>query len=179
MALGWRGDVSRGLTTAPRLCRFYSALTFQLSRGSNAQLCLENSPTTLGHSTTVPSKLCNKLFAPSGISRQAHCPFALLPPVLLLTTDPEGDIVLVHDKRTSGHDGDLFKLRAWKQLKTKHSGTIEHADMIGKEPRQVVYSSKNIPFRINEPSLADYVRLTPRIVTPVRPLRQTPRRVRV
>jgi tRNA (adenine57-N1/adenine58-N1)-methyltransferase len=49
-----------------------------------------------------------------------------------------------------------------------HRGVIKHEEIIGKEPRQLVVSSKGSSSRIHEPTLAEYVRLTPRIVTPVR-----------
>lgn len=50
-----------------------------------------------------------------------------------------------------------------------HRGKIEHAELIGKQPRQVVRSSNGTEFRIHEPTLAEYVRLTPRLVTPIYP----------
>jgi tRNA (adenine57-N1/adenine58-N1)-methyltransferase len=58
-------------------------------------------------------------------------------------------------------------LRATKVAHT-HRGVIKHEDIIGMEPRQLVVSSKGSSSRIHEPTLAEYVRLTPRIVTPVR-----------
>ncbi|KAF2819981.1 S-adenosyl-L-methionine-dependent methyltransferase [Ophiobolus disseminans] len=80
----------------------------------------------------------------------------------------EGDVVLVREKRDAAYDGTLVKLQ---QSKTMHShrGVVKHADIIGKEPRQLVYSSKGSSFRIHEPTLAEYVRLTPRLVTPIYP----------
>jgi tRNA (adenine57-N1/adenine58-N1)-methyltransferase len=63
----------------------------------------------------------------------------------------------------------LLKLEAQKTAHS-HRGVIKHADVIGKEPRQLVQSSKGASYRIHEPTLADYVRLTPRLVTPVRVL---------
>lgn len=64
-------------------------------------------------------------------------------------------------------DGKLVKLQASKSMHT-HRGVIEHAHVIGKEARQIVQSSKGSEFRVHEPTLAEYVRLTPRLVTPVR-----------
>jgi tRNA (adenine57-N1/adenine58-N1)-methyltransferase catalytic subunit len=78
--------------------------------------------------------------------------------------------VILRDKRDASHDGTLVKLRHAKTTYT-HRGTLEHADIIGKRPRQIVHSSKGSAYRIHEPTLAEYVRLTPRIVTPVRFLR--------
>lgn len=80
----------------------------------------------------------------------------------------EGDTVLLRDK-ASTQDGNLLKLQAAKTTHT-HRGVIEHANIIGKEPRQIVRSSKGFEYRVHEPTLAEYVRLTPRLVTPVRPM---------
>jgi tRNA (adenine57-N1/adenine58-N1)-methyltransferase len=85
--------------------------------------------------------------------------------------DPvDGDIVLLRDKKNTYHEGTLVKLESSKKIQT-HRGTILHSDVIGKEPRQLVQSSKGASYRIHEPTLAEYVRLTPRLVTPVRLLR--------
>lgn len=64
-------------------------------------------------------------------------------------------------------DGTLLKLQAAKTTHT-HRGVIDHANIIGKETRQIVRSSKGFEYRVHEPTLAEYVRLTPRLVTPVR-----------
>lgn len=64
-------------------------------------------------------------------------------------------------------DGKLVKLQASKSTHT-HRGVIEHVNVIGREPRQIVRSSKGFEYRVHEPTLAEYVRLTPRLVTPVR-----------
>jgi tRNA (adenine57-N1/adenine58-N1)-methyltransferase len=77
--------------------------------------------------------------------------------------------VLLRDKRDASHDGLLVKLQASKTTHS-HRGVVKHADVIGKEPRQLVVSSKGSAYRIHEPTLAEYVRLTPRLVTPVRNL---------
>jgi tRNA (adenine57-N1/adenine58-N1)-methyltransferase len=82
--------------------------------------------------------------------------------------------VLLRDKKSLYHEGRLLRLRASKEANT-HKGTIKHNDVIGKEPRQLVQSHKGVSFRLHEPTLADYVRLTPRLVTPVRLLRSRPR----
>lgn len=78
----------------------------------------------------------------------------------------EGDTVLLRDKKDNV-DGTLLKLQASKTKHT-HRGVIDHANIIGKEPRQIVRSSKGFEYRVHEPTLAEYVRLTPRLVTPVR-----------
>jgi tRNA (adenine57-N1/adenine58-N1)-methyltransferase len=74
--------------------------------------------------------------------------------------------VLLREKKDA-HDGRLVTIRASKTTQT-HRGVIKHADIIGKEPRQIVQSNKGAAYRIVEPTLAEYVRLTPRLVTPVR-----------
>jgi tRNA (adenine57-N1/adenine58-N1)-methyltransferase len=74
--------------------------------------------------------------------------------------------VLLRDKKDASQDGMLVKLQA-SHLAHSHRGVIDHADIIGKEPRQMVQSSKGYSYRIHEPTLGEYVRLTPRIVTPV------------
>ncbi|KAF7444569.1 Adenine-N(1)--methyltransferase-like protein [Pyrenophora tritici-repentis] len=79
----------------------------------------------------------------------------------------QGDVVLLREKRDS-HDGRLVKLKATGSTHT-HRGVIQHADVIGKESRQIVQSSKGATYRVIEPTLAEYVRLTPRLVTPLYP----------
>lgn len=46
-------------------------------------------------------------------------------------------------------------------------GNIEHSSIIGKQPRDVVISSKGKPLRVHAPTLEEYIVLTPRLVTPV------------
>lgn len=75
--------------------------------------------------------------------------------------------MLLKEKKNASHEGLLVKLQAAKQTQT-HRGNIAHADVIGKELRQLVHSSRGNAYRIHEPTLAEYVRLTPRLVTPVR-----------
>ncbi|KAJ4384142.1 hypothetical protein N0V86_000987 [Didymella sp. IMI 355093] len=79
----------------------------------------------------------------------------------------EGDVVLLREKKDTV-DGKLVKLQASKSTHT-HRGVIEHVNVIGKEPRQLVRSSKGSEYRVHEPTLAEYVRLTPRLVTPLYP----------
>jgi tRNA (adenine57-N1/adenine58-N1)-methyltransferase len=74
-------------------------------------------------------------------------------------------VLLRESKET--HDGRLVKLQASKSTGT-HRGVVKHDDVIGKVPRQIVHSHKGSSFRVHEPTLAEYVRLTPRLVTPVR-----------
>ena len=49
-----------------------------------------------------------------------------------------------------------------------HHGTLSHTNIIGKRVRDIVETSKGVPMRIHEPTLDEYVRYTPRLVTPVR-----------
>ncbi|KAF2997414.1 hypothetical protein E8E13_005577 [Curvularia kusanoi] len=79
----------------------------------------------------------------------------------------EGDVVLLRGKKDHV-DGTLLKLQAAKTTHT-HRGVIDHANIIGKETRQIVRSSKGFEYRVHEPTLAEYVRLTPRLVTPLYP----------
>jgi len=48
-----------------------------------------------------------------------------------------------------------------------HRGDYEHSSIIGKKARDVVKSTSKKPARIHIPTLAEYVTLTPRLVTPV------------
>jgi hypothetical protein len=49
-----------------------------------------------------------------------------------------------------------------------HRGVFLGSDILGKNVRDIVSTSNGSEFRIMEPTLADYVCLTPRQVTPVR-----------
>lgn len=95
---------------------------------------------------------------------------ALLPDINFAHPHTDGDVVILRDKKDASREGTLLKLRQSKTTNT-YRGFIDHADIIGKQPRQLVHSSKGIAYRIHEPTLAEYVRLTPRIVTPVRLLK--------
>ncbi|CAI6335877.1 unnamed protein product [Periconia digitata] len=79
----------------------------------------------------------------------------------------ERDYVLLKKKRGYDDQGTLCKLKSGHSYHN-HFGVIHHNDIIGKEPRQVVKCGSN-EYRIHEPTLADYVRLTPRLVTPIYP----------
>lgn len=73
---------------------------------------------------------------------------------------------MLRDKKDASHEGRLIRLQP-SQTTDTHRGSLQHDDMIGKEPRQIVTSSRRSPFRLHEPTLADYVRLTRRLVTPI------------
>ncbi|KAF2000233.1 S-adenosyl-L-methionine-dependent methyltransferase, partial [Amniculicola lignicola CBS 123094] len=81
----------------------------------------------------------------------------------------EGDVVLLRDKKDAGHEGILVRLKKPTDAVSTHRGNIAHADILGKHARQIVQTTKHTQYRIHEPTLADYVRLTPRIVTPIYP----------
>lgn len=92
-------------------------------------------------------------------------------PKLLLTATAihtEGDYVLLRSKNDSSQDGTLVRLKKDKVLHG-HRGALAHNDIISKQPRQVVQTHKGTSIRLHEPTLAEYIRLTPRLVTPVRP----------
>ena len=48
-------------------------------------------------------------------------------------------------------------------------GALSHAELIGKRPRDTVLSTQGESFRLFTPTLAEYVTLTPRLVTPIYP----------
>ncbi|KAH7126694.1 S-adenosyl-L-methionine-dependent methyltransferase [Dendryphion nanum] len=79
-----------------------------------------------------------------------------------------GDNVLIRSKKGGSSEGTIVKLRESK-VRSTHHGDIQHDDIVGLSGRQVVRSSKGIGFRVHEPTLAEYVRLTPRLVTPIYP----------
>lgn len=79
----------------------------------------------------------------------------------------EGDIVLL--RRIDAQDAAVILT---KRLKVggkihSHRGDYQHSDIIGKKARDVVKSTSGKTARIHIPTLAEYVTLTPRLVTPV------------
>ncbi|KAF2814523.1 uncharacterized protein BDZ99DRAFT_485228 [Mytilinidion resinicola] len=48
-------------------------------------------------------------------------------------------------------------------------GEVPHSNIIGKRFRDIVLAKTGHEFRVYEPTLAEYVRLTPRVVTPIYP----------
>lgn len=86
---------------------------------------------------------------------------------VLLTPATENDIILL--KRAGIDDPKPILtnlLRPTGRIHT-HRGVIDHTSLIGKEIRDVVYTNKGVAYRIHQPTLAEYVRLSPRMVTPV------------
>lgn len=78
----------------------------------------------------------------------------------------EGDVVLLRTKASSRSQGILTKpLKSGNDIQNHH-GRIQHDDIIGKSIRDSI-QTKSASYRIHEPTLDEYVRLSPRIVTPV------------
>lgn len=149
---------------------------FALPRGSahllRVSLCPREDASALSTAATArctPSpahceKLCDNCLPVPHLQRQARISYR----PNAAHSHAEGDVVLLRDKKDTSNDGLLIKLQSSKTTGT-HRGSIKHADVIGKEPRQIVNSSRGSSYRVHEPTLAEYVRLTPRLVTPVRP----------
>ncbi|KAI9668689.1 MAG: hypothetical protein M1829_005302 [Trizodia sp. TS-e1964] len=62
----------------------------------------------------------------------------------------------------------LFKLLPGRTF-SSHRGNIDHNSIIGKRFRDLVKSHKGFEFRIHQPTLAEYITLSRRIVTPIYP----------
>ncbi|KAK7526896.1 adenine-N(1)--methyltransferase-like protein [Phyllosticta citriasiana] len=81
----------------------------------------------------------------------------------------EGDVVLLRDKKKPDNDGILtYALKSGSQVRqTSFAGRpITHDEIIGKRPRDVINTTRT-SFRLHEPTLEEYVRLSPRIATPI------------
>jgi len=86
---------------------------------------------------------------------------------LLLTIVLEGDVVLLRRKGNDAASPILTKpLRSVGKIPTPR-GFIETARIIGKGVRDIVSTNKDVEYRIHQPTLAEYVTLSPRLVTPV------------
>ncbi|OJD36950.1 trna (adenine-n-)-methyltransferase [Diplodia corticola] len=80
----------------------------------------------------------------------------------------EGDVVLLRDRNRPRNPGILTKpLKAGVVIVNQH-GSLPHSDIIGKRIRDNLQTTKT-QYRIQEPTLDEYVRMTPRIVTPIYP----------
>ena len=77
--------------------------------------------------------------------------------------------MLLRSKLKSSSKPILSKpLRSDHSIET-HRGAIRHSNIIGTSPRDVVATTKDkADFRVHDPTLAEYVSFTPRLVTPVR-----------
>lgn len=83
-----------------------------------------------------------------------------------------GDSVLLNNSKDPSKSSFFVQKLDASKVVHGHVGKIAHADVIGRSPRDTVTSSKNVWFRLVRPTLDDYVRLTPRLVTPVRLIAQ-------
>ncbi|KAL2048498.1 hypothetical protein N7G274_000410 [Stereocaulon virgatum] len=77
-----------------------------------------------------------------------------------------GDRVLL---QKGGRDPILSKVlrhQGWHNLQYGH---VKHTDIIGKRTRDTVTTSRGEVYRLYLPTLADYIKMTPRLVTPIYP----------
>jgi hypothetical protein len=87
-------------------------------------------------------------------------------------TNAEGDIVLLRPSKEPTRLKDAREAILTKPLGPSHiiqtpGGAIRHSAIIGLRLRDPVTTAKGIEYRVHEPSLAEYVCLCPRVVTPV------------
>ena len=69
------------------------------------------------------------------------------------------------------HKGEAIGMTTPLNVQTRTStrlGNIDHKNVIGKQSRDVVLSSKGKELRVHAPTLDEYVVMSPRLVTPVR-----------
>ncbi|KAE9987772.1 hypothetical protein EG328_001587 [Venturia inaequalis] len=80
----------------------------------------------------------------------------------------EGDKVIVKKLNHNEDDGWIFTLSNSQKIQS-HKGFIPHQEIIGRQSGSLVRSHKGAQFRVFEPSLAEYVTLSQRLVTPIYP----------
>ncbi|TLD32201.1 tRNA (adenine-N(1)-)-methyltransferase [Venturia nashicola] len=80
----------------------------------------------------------------------------------------EGDKVIVKKINHNEDDGWIFTLSTSQKIQS-HKGFIPHQEIIGRRSGALVRSHKGAQFRVFEPSLAEYVTLSTRLVTPIYP----------
>ncbi|KAI4841389.1 adenine-N(1)--methyltransferase-like protein [Aureobasidium sp. EXF-8845] len=85
-----------------------------------------------------------------------------------LTTFVERDIVILRQKLNQDNVIVSKPLNPANKINT-HKGDISHADIIGKSPRDLVTSSAGHDYRVHTITLAEYVSMTRRLVTPIYP----------
>ncbi|KAG9632036.1 S-adenosyl-L-methionine-dependent methyltransferase, partial [Aureobasidium melanogenum] len=85
-----------------------------------------------------------------------------------LSTFVERDVVILRQKLNQDNIIVTKPLNPANKIST-HKGDISHADIIGKGPRDLVTSSAGHEYRIHTITLAEYVSLTRRLVTPIYP----------
>ena len=83
-----------------------------------------------------------------------------------LTTFVERDIVILRQKNNQDNTIVSKPLNPANKIST-HKGDISHSDIIGKSPRDLVTSTAGHDYRIHTITLAEYVSMTRRLVTPV------------
>lgn len=83
-----------------------------------------------------------------------------------LTTFVERDIVILRQKSNQDNIIVTKPLNPANKIST-HKGDVSHADIIGRSARDLVTSSAGHEYRIHSITLAEYVSLTRRLVTPV------------
>ncbi|KAH7063417.1 S-adenosyl-L-methionine-dependent methyltransferase [Macrophomina phaseolina] len=80
----------------------------------------------------------------------------------------EGDVVLLRDKNRPRNPGILTSPLKPGAVITKQDCQIPHDAIIGRAVRDTIPTRKT-EYRIQDPTLDEYVRMTPRIVTPIYP----------
>ncbi|KAF2461421.1 S-adenosyl-L-methionine-dependent methyltransferase [Lineolata rhizophorae] len=79
-----------------------------------------------------------------------------------------GDYVLIKEVNDATHEGFLLRLGGRPTMST-HRGKVSFEDIIGARPRDVISTSTGRRYRLFEPTLAEYVLRSPRVVTPIYP----------
>jgi tRNA (adenine57-N1/adenine58-N1)-methyltransferase len=83
----------------------------------------------------------------------------------------ENDVVLLRKKSTKNITLPFLSKPLQHQKQVAITGgrkdSIQHSDIIGKRWRDVVRTKKGEEYRVHEPTLSEYSRFTPRLVTPV------------
>ncbi|QDS72394.1 hypothetical protein FKW77_008683 [Venturia effusa] len=80
----------------------------------------------------------------------------------------EGDLVIVKSAGRSEDDGWLIKLKEAQKIES-NKGFVRHQEIIGLSNGTLIRSHVGAQFRVFEPSLAEYVTLSRRLVTPIYP----------
>lgn len=76
--------------------------------------------------------------------------------------------MLLRPKIEPYSSGKLTKPLSASGTVATHRGVISHSSIINRRARDLVPTSTGMEYRLYEPTLSEYVCLTPRIVTPVR-----------
>jgi hypothetical protein len=95
----------------------------------------------------------------------------IVSPKCFLTDAIANDVVLVRNLKTKSNDAAKpilsTPLKPEGKLRISHGDSIDHDSLIGRQIRDAVPTLERGLYRIHQPSLAEYVKLSPRIVTPV------------